>query len=229
MPELSTARLVVGTQTIPALAARVAPAVFRTDFTAPGFALLDLGTELAPRDFRARLLALGTALAELYEERHGGGLVFVSASRFDQQSPTRPHRDGGPDASLLLLGYEPTEVPSRIYLLDHVRCAFDRRQSPCELLDCCNPAFPPGEELLRPYTVETVFEPAHFQILLVNNSLLPWEERERGMLGVLHHAVIEPRPGRSRPINSVLMGVGGEDVAEADLLAFVEEGEGASR
>jgi hypothetical protein len=228
MPPLSTARLHLGSASfagptnVRVIVEQVGGDVFRTDFSAPGFALLDLGLDLTPRDFRARLIRLGEAMAACYEERFGGSLVFVTAGRFDQQAPTRPHRDGGPDASILLLGYEPTEVPSRIFLLDFSRCAFDRGQSPREFLDCCNPAFPIGEELLRDYTTETVFAPEHYQILLVNNSVLPWEERERGMLGVLHHAVITPRPGRARPIDSVQMGIGSAGVSEEELRAFIE-------
>src|SRR5262245_30198050 len=114
----------------------VASRVFRTDFEATGHALLDLGTALAPADFRGRV---GEALGGYYAEHFGGRLVFVSVSRFDQQTPTRPHRDGGPDASVLLLGYEATAVPSRLYLMDHSRAAHQRGQTPAEFLECCNP------------------------------------------------------------------------------------------
>src|SRR5262245_32148457 len=123
------------------LAGRVAPAVFRTDFEAPGWALLDLGLGLEPRAFRGLLVALGEALAGLYQAQFGGRLSWVSLSRFDQQNSTRPHRDGGPDASLLVLGYEPTEVPSRLWLLDYSKAAHERGITPAEFLDCCNPAF----------------------------------------------------------------------------------------
>ena len=122
----------------PAARARVveaiAPLVFRTDLEAPGFMLLDLGREHSPARFRANLIDLGHALADYYLRTFGDELRFVSVSRFDQQSPTRPHRDGGPDASLLLLGYEPTAVASMVYLLDFTRAAADRDLSPVEFL-----------------------------------------------------------------------------------------------
>src|SRR5213078_1223136 len=104
----------------------VAPLVFRTDLEAPGYVLLDQGTDQTPARFRAHLVDLGHALARHYRDNFGETLRFVSMSRFDQQSPTRPHRDGGPDASILLQGYEPTEVPSRVSLLDYSRAAFER-------------------------------------------------------------------------------------------------------
>jgi hypothetical protein len=215
------------------LAAQLAPRVLRTDLTEPGHALLDLGVGLSPRDFRAHLVALGEALDDHYRAHFGGRLVFVSVSRFDQQAPTRPHRDGGPDASILLLGYEPTEVSSRLYLLDYTRCAHDRGQTPPDFLHCCNPAFQAGQDLLRDYTAErTDFTPAHYQVLLINNSILPYEERHTGMLGVLHHAVITPTPARSRPVDSVQMAVASPGVValSADQMrAFVEAGTGAAR
>ena len=214
-----------------ALAARVAPDVFRTELSAPGYTLLDLGIDLTPRDFRALLVGLAEALAREYQRRHGEALSFHSVSRFDQQAPTRPHRDGGPDASVLVLGYEPTEVISRVALMDYSRAAFDRGLSPAGFLDCCNPAFGGDAELLRPYTVEvTAFDPARYQILVVNNSQLPHEERRRGMLGLLHHAVIEsPRPDRSRWIDSLLLGVMDAGLSAQQLREFVEEAKAATR
>jgi hypothetical protein len=157
-------------------------------------------------------------------------LHFVSVSRFDQQNPTRPHRDGGPDASILLLGYEPTEVKSRLSLLDYTRAAVDRDMTPAAFLDCCNPAFGGDPELLRDYIIPVEgFDSEQFQILIVNNSQLPYEQRERGMLGLLHHAVVDtPLPGRERCIDSLLMGVVETGLSEEQLRAFIEEAKAAS-
>ena len=212
------------------LAARIAPDVFRTDLSRPGYALVDLGTEHTPCDFRGLLVGLGAALADEYQRRHSASLRFVSVSRFDQQKPTRPHRDGGPDASVLVLGYEPTEVLSRVSLMDYSRAAFARGQTPAAFLDCCNPAFSGDPDLLRGYAVElTDFRPAHFQVLVVNNSNLPYEERQRGMLGLLHHAVIDtPLADRSRVIDSVLMGVVEGGLTPAQVRAFVEAATGSA-
>ncbi len=212
------------------LAAGIAPAVFRTELTGPGYALVDLGTAHTPPTFRALVVRLGEALADEYQRRHAAPLRFVSVSRFDQQKPTRPHRDGGPDASILVLGYEPTEVRSRVSLLDYSRAAFDRGLTPAAFLDCCNPAFGGDPELLRGHAVElTDFQPAHYQVLVVNNSNLPWEQRHRGMLGLLHHAVIDgPRPDRSRVIDSLLLGVVEGGLTTEQLRAFVEDGTAAT-
>jgi hypothetical protein len=205
------------------LAGRIAPEVFRTSLESPGFVLLDLGDHLAPRAFRALLVGLGQALDLDYQRRFGERLSFVSISRFDQQSPTRPHRDGGPDASILLLGYEPTEVVSRVSLLDYSRAASLRGLTPRELLACCNPAFGGDETLLHEHTtLAAPFTPGHYPILVVNNG--NDADGKRGMLGVLHHAVIpQPRPDAPRFIDSVLMGVSPVALQESQLRSFVEE------
>jgi hypothetical protein len=223
--------LLAGETALNNLAAQVAPLVFRTELTAPGFALLDLGIGLSPHDFRDLVIRLGQALARYYHQHFGARLHFVSVSRFDQQSPTRPHRDGGPDASILLLGYEPTEVDSRVWLLDYTRAAVERGLTPQAFLDCCNPAFGGDEKMLFDHTTEvTGFTPGHDQILLVNNSNLDVSDRSQGMLGVLHHAVIAaPRPDRSRWIDSVLMGITPEGLDDGALRAFVEEAKAATR
>ncbi len=208
----------------------VAPLVFRTDLEAPGFMLLDLGHEHSPARFRAHLVDLGRTLADHYALEFGDALRFVSCSRFDQQSPTRPHRDGGPDASLLLLGYEPTSVASTVYLLDYTRAAADRDLTPVEYLDAFNPAFGTNARLLDSYTEEADgFDPTRYQILIVNNSCLPYADRHRGMLGVLHHAVIfAPDRTRSRVIDSVLLGVTETGLDDARLDAFVVNGVAAT-
>ena len=213
------------------LAHAAAPRVFRTTLDAPGFAHFDLGDGLTPTVFRELLVSLGRELARLYHTRFSEALHFVSVSRFDQQSPTRPHRDGGPDASVLLLGYEPTEVHSRLYLMDYTRAAIERGLTPAEYLDCCNPAFGGDERLLETYTTEVPgFRTEHYQIVVVNNSCLPIEKRDTGMLGLLHHAVIPARrEGKSRPIDSLLLGVTPDGLSEEQLAAFVTEARGATR
>ena len=45
---------------------------------------------------------------------------------------TRPHRDGGPDECLLLLGYEPSSVPAELRMADYSRCAHGLGLTPGE-------------------------------------------------------------------------------------------------
>jgi hypothetical protein len=218
-----------------ALADRAGALVLRTELSRPGFCLIDLGPAFEPLPFRRLLIGLGRALDDYYRRHTGRRLVFLSVSRFDQQASTRPHRDGGPDESVLLLGYEPTEVVSRVSLLDYTRCAADRGLTPQEFLARHNPAYAAGQELLRDYTTEvTPFRVGHYQVLLVNNSCTPVEARERGMLGVLHQAVLpEALPGRSRWIDSLMLTTAGPGEAaglgDEEVRAFVEQAAAAAR
>jgi len=185
----------------------VANRVFRTDLDRPGFAHLDLGTGWQARAFRQLLVRLGVALGDVYRDRFGRGLRFFSLGRFDQQVSTEAHRDGAPEESILMLGYEPTPVASRLFLLDFTRSALDRRLNPVEFLEWFNPLTADGRAALEPFTMEvSEFEPRHFHIVTINNSSLPWERRERGMLGVLHQAIIpKPDPAASRFVNSLVL------------------------
>jgi hypothetical protein len=189
------------------VATGVADRVLRTDLDQPGFAHLDLGTAWQERDFRQLLVRLGLALGDVSRDRFGRGLRFFSLGRFDQQVSTEAHRDGAPEESILVLGYEPTAVASRLFLLDFTRAALSRGLSPAEFLERLNPLTADGRAALEPFTVEVSgFDPGHFHIVMINNSSLPWERRERGMLGVLHRAIIpKPDPAASRLVNSLIL------------------------
>ena len=217
-----------------ALAGAVADRVLRADLARPGFALLDPGEQPDARAFRALLVALARALGGHYRTRFGGDLVFLSLSRFDQQASTRPHRDGGPDESVLLLGYEPTALGSRLFLYDYTRCALDRGLTSAELLARFNPAFGANQELLRDYTTPLrEFRHDRHQVLVINNSTRPFEERRRGMLGVLHQAVMTASDlTRSRVINSLLLATAeagdGAGLSAEAVQAFVDSAAAAA-
>ena len=60
----------------------------------------------------------------------------------------------------------------------------------------------------------TGFIPGDYQIVAINNGALPWELRQRGMLGLLHRAIVPaPDPAAHRFINSFLLSPAGEDSA----------------
>lgn len=210
------------------LAAGLLPRVCRTELDQPGWALLSPG-ELPPAELRRLLIDLGRALARHYEARHGRPLHFLSISRFDQQATTRPHRDGGPDGSVLLLGYEPSAVRSRLFVLDSTRAAASMGLTPRELLEQVNPTFGRAE-VLEAHSVELMaFDPARTQVVLINNGLLPPGDGNLGMLGLMHHAVVDPPPpGTTRFIASVQMGLSEAGLSDAQLEAFVAEAAGAA-
>lgn len=209
-------------------AEQAATCVFRRDFEQPGFALLDAGIEWTPRRFRAFLVALTAALNEVYQERFGRHLIYLSLGRFDQQVTTRAHRDGAPDESILILGYEPSAISSRLFLLDYTRYAQEIGLTPHEFLDRLNPAFGDNEALLRDYTREVAgFRQGRYQILIINNSAASWENREHGMLGVLHKAVmLASQPGQPRHVNSLTLTTAERDEqtgrTAAEVQTFIE-------
>jgi hypothetical protein len=187
---------------------QAATSVFRTDLARPGFAHLDLGVLALPSEaFSEMVREWAGQLAAEYRRRFGRSLAVVPQGSFDQQVTTAAHRDGGPDESVLVLGYEPTAVASRLLLLDFSRAAFDRGLSPAEFLAVHNPVFPAGRQQLEGYVTEVSgFDPAHAHVVIINNSNRPLEERHAGMLGVLHQAIIvNPDPSARRMIHSLIL------------------------
>ena len=93
--------------------------VFRTDFTQPGFALINLGPDCGSETQRQLMIDLKNEFDRLERRYRGRELVYQSLTRFDQQVTTKPHRDGGPDESILMLGYEPSLIESRLEMSDY--------------------------------------------------------------------------------------------------------------
>ena len=199
-------------------------AVWRFDFSAPGFCLLDLGPDVDSHELRSLMLDLKERLSEVGSRRYGVRFVYRSLGRFDQQETTKFHRDGAPDQSLLLLGYEPSAVRSRLALADYSRCAYNLGIEPVRFLDEFNPMYRKGEERLSSHVTELPQpEEEHSRILLINNSSLPYTEARTNSLGVLHKAeIIKPNEFERRIVNSIMLAAGGpEDIDEEPLRAFV--------
>ncbi|MBB6049761.1 hypothetical protein [Armatimonas rosea] len=165
--------------------------IFRTDTTAPGYALVPV-----PED-----RSLSNALAwvrEGLEAVQGKPFGVVHQTEFDQQVTTRFHRDGGPDESFLFLGYAPTGVHSVVRIADHVRAAAAHHLTPEAFLSTFPPLSPRFSEVLAPFvTALTDFDHTRPQLLLLNNSVAT---------GVLHQATIpSPDPALSRKILSWML------------------------
>lgn len=213
-----------------AIAEAVAQRVFRTDLSHPGFAFVDLGPHGEGRAFRQGLVDLCRGLDRVYQRDFGRQIHFRAIGRFDQQVTTEAHLDGAPEESLLVLGYEPSTVASRLFLLDYTRAAADRGLTPKQFLERFNPMVASGRDVLNEYTTEVLpFRHAHYQVAVINNSSLDLTRADRGMLGVLHKAVIlTPDPTATRWVNSILLHTAdaGEPPrhGEAELAAFVESG-----
>jgi len=189
------------------LAERVYAQVFRTDFTAPGFALLSLNQEVNSLCLRRFMLALKGALETISLQKRGRYLNCLSMLRFDQQTTTKFHLDGAPDESYLMLGYEPSNVQSVLCMADYAHAAYDLNLTPQQYLTDYNPMFARGEQQLIPYTTRLEgFDTRSPQVLLVNNSRLPFCPDSINVLGVMHQAtILAPDPTQSRIVNSLML------------------------
>lgn len=192
---------------VAALTERVYAQVFRTDFTAPGFALVSLRQAVVSASLRRFMVMLKEALAVVHRQKQGRSLNYLSLMHFDQQNTTKFHLDGGPEESYLMLGYEPSEVESVLHMADYTRAAQDLNITPHQFLRDYNPIFTRGEQLLAAYTTRVEgFTVDRAQVLLVNNSSLPFSSDGMSSLGVLHQAtIVTPDPTKSRIINSTML------------------------
>jgi hypothetical protein len=179
--------------------------VFRSDFNNPGFSLIDFGKKFNSNSLREYMVELKSELSEILKKKSNKKLNYLSMGRFNQQTTTKHHLDGAPDESFLMLGYEPTVVKSKLFLSDYAKLAYDLCITPRTYLDEHNPMFKEGEEMLLKYTTEVDgFNNEHFQIVLINNSSLNFNEQN--LLGVLHKAIIiNPQPDKDRIINSTMI------------------------
>lgn len=179
------------------LAAELYRRTCRVDFDQPGVCVVELGPAIDSVGCRRLMVDLKRAMARIHEATTGRTLVYLSATRFDQQETTRPHLDGGPEECLLMLGYEPTAIESELEIFDYARCAFDHGLSPQEFMASHNPMFGAGQEILRPYAMRVpCFSRTKHRIVCINNSSAAWSESEPAWQGVLHTATI-PAPDES--------------------------------
>jgi hypothetical protein len=215
--------LTVSEMTFPiAQAEKIFDLVWRLDFTAPGFAVLDTGPGFGSHTLRASMVVLKHRLSEVASCRGGKPFSYRSMARFDQQETTKFHLDGAPAESLLMLGYEPSKVRSRLFLADFSRAAFDLGITPAQFLTDFNPMYGKGEEVLGRYVTELP-QPieGHSRILLVNNSFLPFTDARTNPLGVMHKAIILPDDTERRIVNSTMLAVGGEEIGVEKQEDFV--------
>jgi hypothetical protein len=207
----------------PDVAERVFGLVWRSNFDAPGFCLLDAGPGMDSHALRQAMLTLKGRLSDLCFQQTGRRLLFRSMARFDQQETTKFHLDGAPEQSMLILGYEPSPVHSRLFLADYTRAAFDLGITPQQFLHDFNPMYRQGEERLARFVTELPQpDPGHARLLVINNSSLPFSEARMNPLGVLHKAVIvTPDEAQRRVVNSTMLVTEGEEIAVEKQEEFV--------
>jgi len=179
----------------------------RTNFDAPGFCIVNVGAAIGSVAFRKLMVDIKREMTAIHKSTSSDSLVYLSAARFDQQESTKPHLDGGPDQCFLMLGYEPSEIPSELEITDYAKCAFDLKVTPKEFMTQHNPMFKSGYELLRPYATRIpCFSPSDFQIVSINNSSAPFSSDGSTWQGTLHTAtILKPDETKRRVINSTMI------------------------
>ncbi|WP_016989573.1 hypothetical protein [Flavobacterium sp. ACAM 123] len=178
--------------------------VFRKDTDKPGFVHLDFGKQIGSNQLRTIMVELKTELSKCTITRFDKRLAYQWLGRFDQQVSTPFHLDNAGDQSFLMLGYEPSEIQSKLYLADYHKFS---RESEAALKDDAvrfNPIIKEDESALKPYISEvSPFDKDSYKIVLINNSN---SKSNRETLGVFHMAsIIEQDLSKSRVINSMML------------------------
>jgi hypothetical protein len=124
---------------------------------------------------------------------------------------------------MLILGYETSNVRSRLFVADYTRAAFDMGVTPQQFLSDWNPMYKPGEELLGAYATELPHAKEECSwILLVNNSSLPFTEGGTNPLGVMHKAIIPiPNEAQRRIVNSTMLVTEGDEIGAEKQAEFL--------
>jgi hypothetical protein len=87
----------------------ITKSVYDNVWSEQGFFLLDVGV-VDSRTLRKNMFDLKENLSEFIR------LGFYSMSRFNQQETTPYHQDGGPESNVLMIGYEPSNVKSQLFI-----------------------------------------------------------------------------------------------------------------
>ena len=191
---------------IKSLAKTVYQLVCRKEHSQPGFALIQQRHVQSSVEQRQLMCALKEALSEIYFSDNGEKLDWFNLNRFDQQNSTKPHRDGAPEESLLILGYEPSIVSCDLSMADYSKLSIEMGIEPNQFLEDHNPMYQEGKELLAPVTTHLIeFDPHYYQLVVVNNSSAPFNAANNNWQGVLHCATVKKLEGASRVINSTVV------------------------
>lgn len=191
--------------------------VFRTSFEKPGFGIIDLGAKSSSKELRGLMVALKNALSLRLEHRNKKKLNYQWMGRFDQQATTKFHIDNAKDQSFLMLGYEPSQIESKLYLADYAQFANDQHLTHNDFFSDHNPIFSDKEAQLSEYiTAVEYFPKEHWKLVLINNSNLKSNET----YGVMHKAeIIKKDLGKSRIINSTMIySADGNEIDEFNTL-----------
>jgi len=178
--------------------------VFRTNTDKAGFVHLDFGKQIGSNQLRTIMVDLKTELSRFTTKQFNKTLTYQWLGRFDQQVTTPYHLDNAGDQSFLMLGYEPSEIESELYLADYHKFSQENETASNHHFDKSNPIYQGDETLLKPYISEVKpFDKNTYKIILINNSS---SKSHNDTLGIFHMArIIKPDLNKSRVINTMML------------------------
>lgn len=181
--------------------------VFRDSVSSPGFYFADLGSDIDSKTFRRTMIDLKEGLNRVCEVHSNKHLTYQWLGRFDHQHTSMFHRDNAASLSFLMLGYEPTEIDSRVFVADYSKLIESKGLSLSKYFggeEARNTA--PSDGDLEPFTTELVPFPKNtYRLLLLNNS----RSFDEATYGVFHRGeAIEKIEGADRVINSMMLNLG---------------------
>ncbi|MEL6535776.1 MAG: hypothetical protein AAFQ98_10210 [Bacteroidota bacterium] len=179
-------------------------AVFRRSTEQPGFYFEDLGPQGDSSAFRKRMVALKEGLARLCKMHTRQRLNYQWMGRFSHQHTSQFHRDSAQPHSYLILGYEPTQVESKVSLADYTKLVEDQGISLAEYFGGSQEVNTANADpQLQRYVTELApFPKNHYRLLLLNNS----KSFETTTYGVFHRGeVLQKVAGEDRILNSLML------------------------
>ena len=182
---------------------RIYSSVFRKDYEEYGFIVISFDMEMNSKLLRKYMFEIKKVLSEKCREEFDERLDFYWLGRFNQQNTTKYHRDNAPKDSYLMLGYEPTEIDSKLSFGDYNQLITKNKIPIDKYYELHNPIFKDGEELLKPFISQVKnFDNRTYKIVLMNNSDLS----SKKTYGILHKAeIIEKDLDQPRVINSMML------------------------
>ena len=203
-------------ETITHIAKKSFSTVFRTTTEALGFMHLVFSKkEITPYQFRSIMIDLKKEFSKLSVSKFNKKLSYHWLVRFDQQVNTPFHVDNAAEQSILMLGYEPSDIKSELHLADYHAYANKAYKTPKDYFNKFTPVFKGDEDVLKPFLskIKSV-DNDHYSIVIINNSS---PKSNTDTLGLFHKAlIIKEDLSKSRIVNSMVLNLVSIDTITED-------------
>ncbi|WP_109829726.1 hypothetical protein [Reichenbachiella versicolor] len=178
--------------------------VLRTSTDQPGFYYKDLGKDLDSYTFRQTMVEVKNGLSELCQMYTEFQLNYQWLGRFSHQSTSGFHRDSSTPHSVLMLGYEPTEIDSSVSLADYTKLikeeglAVEEYFGAKEEINGANKDYP-----IEDYATELLpFPKDHYRLVILNNS----RSFEEETYGIFHRGeILQKDLSKDRILDSIML------------------------